>query len=145
MEVVRALLCVLSVFAALVSERFAVLAAFSQSLDSDFTFTLPAGRKECFYQTMKKDASLEIEYQVINTFITGVILFEMLTLAKEPKLAICVCSSKSIIVPNRGSAFAFNIKLVKPVLVLRLLVKCLACCGCQKQTNKPHSYKLLPF
>lgn len=39
-------------------------AAFSQSMDSDFTFTLPAGRKECFFQTMKKDASLEIEYQV---------------------------------------------------------------------------------
>ncbi|XP_069793623.1 transmembrane emp24 domain-containing protein 5 isoform X1 [Narcine bancroftii] len=39
---------------------------FSQSFDSDFTFTLPAGRKECFYQTMKKDATLEIEYQVID-------------------------------------------------------------------------------
>ncbi|XP_072555544.1 transmembrane emp24 domain-containing protein 5 isoform X1 [Paramormyrops kingsleyae] len=41
-------------------------AAFSQSLDSDFTFTLPAGRKECFFQTMRKDASLEIEYQVLD-------------------------------------------------------------------------------
>lgn len=60
-------LCVLSVLAALVSQKFVALAAFSQSLDSDFTFTLPAGRKECFYQTMKKDASLEIEYQVIKT------------------------------------------------------------------------------
>ncbi|KAK1164290.1 transmembrane emp24 domain-containing protein 5 [Acipenser oxyrinchus oxyrinchus] len=40
--------------------------AFSQSMDSDFTFTLPAGRKECFFQTMKKDASLEIEYQVLD-------------------------------------------------------------------------------
>ncbi|XP_078263929.1 transmembrane emp24 domain-containing protein 5 [Rhinoraja longicauda] len=39
---------------------------FSQSFDSDFTFTLPAGQKECFYQTMKKDATLEIEYQVID-------------------------------------------------------------------------------
>ena len=39
-------------------------AAFSQSFDSDFTFTLPAGRRECFYQSMKRDASLEIEYQV---------------------------------------------------------------------------------
>uniref|UniRef100_A0A3B4AHD1 GOLD domain-containing protein n=1 Tax=Periophthalmus magnuspinnatus TaxID=409849 RepID=A0A3B4AHD1_9GOBI len=45
---------------------FAVLAAFSQSMDSDFTFTLPPGRKECFFQTMKKDASLEIEYQVLD-------------------------------------------------------------------------------
>ncbi|CAK6974855.1 transmembrane emp24 domain-containing protein 5 [Scomber scombrus] len=66
METARVLLCVLSVFVALVSERFMVLASFSQSLDSDFTFTLPAGRKECFYQTMKKDASLEIEYQVLD-------------------------------------------------------------------------------
>lgn len=60
-------LCALSVLVAVVSQRFVALAAFSQSLDSDFTFTLPAGRKECFYQTMKSDASLEIEYQVINT------------------------------------------------------------------------------
>ncbi|XP_068449111.1 transmembrane emp24 domain-containing protein 5 [Clinocottus analis] len=66
MEVVRALVCLLSVFAALFSDRFVVLASFSQSLDSDFTFTLPAGRKECFYQTMKKDASLELEYQVLD-------------------------------------------------------------------------------
>ncbi|XP_026161161.1 transmembrane emp24 domain-containing protein 5 [Mastacembelus armatus] len=66
MAVVRVFLCVLPLFVALVSERFVPLAAFSQSLDSDFTFTLPAGRKECFYQTMKKDASLEIEYQVLD-------------------------------------------------------------------------------
>ncbi|XP_063322683.1 transmembrane emp24 domain-containing protein 5 [Pelmatolapia mariae] len=66
MKMVRVFLCVLSVFVSLVSERLVVLAAFSQSLDSDFTFTLPAGRKECFYQTMKKDASLEIEYQVLD-------------------------------------------------------------------------------
>lgn len=65
MELVGMILCLLSVFVAL-PERFVVLAAFSQSLDSDFTFTLPAGRKECFYQTMKKDASLEIEYQVLD-------------------------------------------------------------------------------
>ncbi|XP_059197405.1 transmembrane emp24 domain-containing protein 5 isoform X2 [Centropristis striata] len=66
MEVVRVILCVLSVFVALVPDRFVVVVAFSQSLDSDFTFTLPAGRKECFYQSMKKDASLEIEYQVLD-------------------------------------------------------------------------------
>lgn len=58
--------CVLSVLVSLVPDRFVVLAAFSQSLDSDFTFTLPAGRRECFYQTMKKEASLEIEYQVLD-------------------------------------------------------------------------------
>lgn len=41
-----------------------VAAAFTPSLDSDFTFTLPAGQKECFYQPMPLKASLEIEYQV---------------------------------------------------------------------------------
>lgn len=61
------LLCLFSV---LVSEKFLV-AAFSQSLVSDFTFTLPAGRKECFFQTMKKDASLEIEYQVPGVYMIG--------------------------------------------------------------------------
>ncbi|XP_034440145.1 transmembrane emp24 domain-containing protein 5 [Hippoglossus hippoglossus] len=66
MEAHRAFLCALPVFVALLSERFVALAAFSQSLDSDFTFTLPPGRKECFYQTMRKDASLEIEYQVLD-------------------------------------------------------------------------------
>ncbi|XP_029905599.1 transmembrane emp24 domain-containing protein 5 [Myripristis murdjan] len=65
MELVPVVLCLLSVLVAL-PDRLVVLAAFSQSLDSDFTFTLPAGRKECFYQTMKKDASLEIEYQVLD-------------------------------------------------------------------------------
>lgn len=64
MEFVPLLFCVLSVFITFIAQRFVVLAAFSQAMDSDFTFTLPAGRKECFYQTMKKDASLEIEYQV---------------------------------------------------------------------------------
>lgn len=53
-----------SVLISLMSERFVAVAAFSQAMDSDFTFTLPAGTKECFYQTMRKDASLEIEYQV---------------------------------------------------------------------------------
>ncbi|KAG6932590.1 transmembrane p24 trafficking protein 5 [Chelydra serpentina] len=39
---------------------------FAPSLDSDFTFTLPAGRKECFFQTMRQGASLEVEYQVLD-------------------------------------------------------------------------------
>uniref|UniRef100_A0A8C9DMM6 Transmembrane p24 trafficking protein 5 n=1 Tax=Prolemur simus TaxID=1328070 RepID=A0A8C9DMM6_PROSS len=39
---------------------------FTPSLDSDFTFTLPAGQKECFYQPMPLKASLEIEYQVLD-------------------------------------------------------------------------------
>ncbi|XP_017505503.2 transmembrane emp24 domain-containing protein 5 isoform X2 [Manis javanica] len=41
-------------------------ACFTPSLDSDFTFTLPAGQKECFYQPMPLKASLEIEYQVLD-------------------------------------------------------------------------------
>ncbi|KAJ0032245.1 hypothetical protein NQD34_002326 [Periophthalmus magnuspinnatus] len=66
MDISRGVFHVLLVLLALVLEKFAVLAAFSQSMDSDFTFTLPPGRKECFFQTMKKDASLEIEYQVLD-------------------------------------------------------------------------------
>ncbi|XP_032428270.1 transmembrane emp24 domain-containing protein 5 [Xiphophorus hellerii] len=66
MEPARVVLCLLSVFISLVSDRLVVLASFSQATDSDFTFSLPAGRKECFYQTMKKEASLEIEYQVLD-------------------------------------------------------------------------------
>ncbi|XP_020774549.1 transmembrane emp24 domain-containing protein 5 [Boleophthalmus pectinirostris] len=66
MEITRGVFHVLLVLLALVLEKFAVFAAFSQSMDSDFTFTLPPGRKECFFQTMKKDASLEIEYQVLD-------------------------------------------------------------------------------
>ncbi|KAK5601866.1 Transmembrane emp24 domain-containing protein 5 [Crenichthys baileyi] len=66
MEPVRVVLWVLSVFISLVSDRLVVKASFSQATDSDFTFSLPAGRKECFYQTMKKEASLEIEYQVLD-------------------------------------------------------------------------------
>lgn len=62
---------VLRVFVAFLSLCVSVISSFSQSLDSDFTFTLPAGRKECFYQSMKKDASLEIEYQVHQVFDSG--------------------------------------------------------------------------
>uniref|UniRef100_A0A3Q2Q5E7 GOLD domain-containing protein n=1 Tax=Fundulus heteroclitus TaxID=8078 RepID=A0A3Q2Q5E7_FUNHE len=68
MEPLRLFLCVLAVFISLLSDRLAALASFSQGTDSDFTFSLPAGKKECFFQTMKRGASLEIEYQVINFF-----------------------------------------------------------------------------
>nr|XP_020644338.1 transmembrane emp24 domain-containing protein 5 isoform X1 [Pogona vitticeps] len=40
--------------------------SFTASLDSDFTFTVPAGQKECFFQPMQKEATLEIEYQVLD-------------------------------------------------------------------------------
>ncbi|XP_076873365.1 transmembrane emp24 domain-containing protein 5 [Brachyhypopomus gauderio] len=62
-EVRSALLLLLCVA---VLGRCAAAGAFTQSPDSDFTFTLAAGRRECFYQSMKKDASLEIEYQVLD-------------------------------------------------------------------------------
>ena len=88
MEAHRAFLCALPVLVALLSERFVVLAAFSQSLDSDFTFTLPPGQKECFYQTMRKDASLEIEYQVLNTHIPQ----ETVDISRVNwKLSLCGC------------------------------------------------------
>ncbi|XP_016144489.1 transmembrane emp24 domain-containing protein 5-like isoform X2 [Sinocyclocheilus grahami] len=57
---------VLRVCVACLSLSVSAISAFSQSLDGDFTFALPAARKECFFQTMKKDASLEIEYQVLD-------------------------------------------------------------------------------
>ncbi|XP_008403581.1 transmembrane emp24 domain-containing protein 1b [Poecilia reticulata] len=38
---------------------------FGQSQDSEFTFLLPAGRSECFYQTAIKNGTMEVEYQVI--------------------------------------------------------------------------------
>ncbi|XP_066547987.1 transmembrane emp24 domain-containing protein 5 [Amia ocellicauda] len=63
MDVWRAGLLLLSV---LVWERGRRASAFSQAMDSDFTFTLPAGHRECFYQSMRRDASLEIEYQVLD-------------------------------------------------------------------------------
>lgn len=50
--------------AALLAELLPGVSGFTHSLDSDFTFTLPAGQKECFYQPMPLKASLEIEYQV---------------------------------------------------------------------------------
>ncbi|XP_061838260.1 transmembrane emp24 domain-containing protein 5-like [Nerophis lumbriciformis] len=34
--------------------------------EMEFTFVLPAGSRECFYQSTDKDSSLEFEYQVIG-------------------------------------------------------------------------------
>lgn len=71
---------VFRVFVAFLSLCVSAISAFSQSLDSDFTFTLPAGRKECFYQSMKKDASLEIEYQVHLNIWQLIILWDIVKL-----------------------------------------------------------------
>lgn len=54
----------LLLLAALPAVLLPEVAGFTHSLDSDFTFTLPAGQKECFFQPMPLKASLEIEYQV---------------------------------------------------------------------------------
>ncbi|XP_051988179.1 transmembrane emp24 domain-containing protein 1a [Xyrauchen texanus] len=39
--------------------------AFGSNLDTEFTFLLPAGGTECFFQTATKNGSMEVEYQVI--------------------------------------------------------------------------------
>ncbi|KAM3864427.1 transmembrane emp24 domain-containing protein 1a [Diretmus argenteus] len=39
--------------------------ALGQNQDTEFTFVLPAGRTECFYQPTVHNSSLEVEYQVI--------------------------------------------------------------------------------
>lgn len=40
---------------------------FGSNLDSEFTFLLPAGRSECFFQTAIKNGTMEVEYQVTAT------------------------------------------------------------------------------
>ncbi|XP_072346855.1 transmembrane emp24 domain-containing protein 1b [Scyliorhinus torazame] len=41
-------------------------AAFTAPSDSEFTFVLPPGRLECFYQSAGHNSSMELEYQVIG-------------------------------------------------------------------------------
>ncbi|KAM7009441.1 transmembrane emp24 domain-containing protein 1b [Tautogolabrus adspersus] len=41
------------------------VSSFGQSLDTEFTFLLPAGTSGCFYQTATKNGTMEVEYQVI--------------------------------------------------------------------------------
>ncbi|XP_051897745.1 transmembrane emp24 domain-containing protein 1-like [Pristis pectinata] len=43
-----------------------IAAMFSQPSDSEFTFVLPPGREECFYQSAEHNSSMELEYQVIG-------------------------------------------------------------------------------
>ncbi|KAK7930161.1 hypothetical protein WMY93_006556 [Mugilogobius chulae] len=38
---------------------------FGGSLDSEFTYLLPPGRSECFFQSAIKNGTMEVEYQVI--------------------------------------------------------------------------------
>ncbi|KAG7505660.1 transmembrane emp24 domain-containing protein 1-like [Solea senegalensis] len=58
---VSALLCSLAYFILTVD----LTLAFRAYPDMEFTFLLPAGRTECFYQTTMMNNSIEIEYQVI--------------------------------------------------------------------------------
>lgn len=48
--------------------------SFGQSQDSEFTFLLPAGRSECFYQTALKNGTMEVEYQVNAWSVKAVII-----------------------------------------------------------------------
>ncbi|XP_072925390.1 transmembrane emp24 domain-containing protein 1-like [Hemitrygon akajei] len=41
-------------------------ATFGQPSDSEFTFVLPPGREECFYQSAAHNNTMELEYQVIG-------------------------------------------------------------------------------
>ncbi|XP_041032956.1 transmembrane emp24 domain-containing protein 1-like [Carcharodon carcharias] len=40
--------------------------SFGQPSDSEFTFVLPPGTQECFYQSAGRNSSMELEYQVIG-------------------------------------------------------------------------------
>ncbi|XP_034398100.1 transmembrane emp24 domain-containing protein 1b [Cyclopterus lumpus] len=55
----------LLVLAAVFGWCFGAVSCFGQNLDSEFTFQLPAGRSECFFQTAIKNGTMEVEYQVI--------------------------------------------------------------------------------
>lgn len=43
---------------------FCSVSCFGPNQDSEFTFLLPAGRSECFFQTAIKNGTMEVEYQV---------------------------------------------------------------------------------
>jgi hypothetical protein len=48
----------------LVVQTFFVLIGLSNTVDNDFTVALAAGKRECYYQVMKKNSDVEVEYQV---------------------------------------------------------------------------------
>lgn len=60
-----ALLCSLMVSVVLMNEGLTSGLGPNQRLG--FTFRLPAGSTECFYQTATRDDSMEVEYQVNKT------------------------------------------------------------------------------
>lgn len=97
MNPARRFLCAGLVLVWLVPDSFEVQAAFSQAMDSDFTLTLPAGRKECFYQTMKRDASLEIEYQVSDVFRVPFLEKSLLTFFFRTRVMSCSVDGSSCV------------------------------------------------
>lgn len=62
----RAAVCGSRILLALLAFTSATSATFSQPSDSEFTFVLPPGREECFYQSADHNNSMELEYQVIG-------------------------------------------------------------------------------
>ncbi|XP_071399534.1 transmembrane emp24 domain-containing protein 1b [Centroberyx affinis] len=58
----RTSLLVLAIFLA---SCFGSVRPFGQSQDTEFTFLLPAGTSECFFQTAVRNGTMEVEYQVI--------------------------------------------------------------------------------
>ena len=38
----------------------------SYAIETDFTVEIEAGKRDCFYQHLKKDSNFELEYQVGN-------------------------------------------------------------------------------
>ncbi|XP_020375529.1 transmembrane emp24 domain-containing protein 1-like [Rhincodon typus] len=54
------------VFLFVVSVNLLEVVSFGQPSDSEFTFVLPPGREECFYQNAGYNSSMELEYQVIG-------------------------------------------------------------------------------
>ncbi|XP_078285385.1 transmembrane emp24 domain-containing protein 1-like [Rhinoraja longicauda] len=58
--------CGTRLLVALLAYFSATSATFNQPSDSEFTFVLPPGREECFYQSAEHNNSMELEYQVIG-------------------------------------------------------------------------------
>ncbi|KAM8842775.1 transmembrane emp24 domain-containing protein 1b [Synchiropus picturatus] len=57
--------CGALVYAGLLACLFRSVCSLGDTQSSEFTFLLPAGRLECFFQTALKNGTMEVEYQVI--------------------------------------------------------------------------------
>ncbi|XP_062388901.1 transmembrane emp24 domain-containing protein 1a [Sardina pilchardus] len=55
----------LGILVSLLASFADVVVTFSKNQDVEFTFVLPAGATECFFQTVIGQSSLEVEYQVL--------------------------------------------------------------------------------